>query len=100
MTDDQTAHRQGDEAHAHHHAHHGHGHAHHPAPGADANLVKDPVCGMMVDPHTAKHRAQHAGRTYYFCSEGCRSKFEADPARYIDPATSPAKAEPVPEVLP
>jgi Cu+-exporting ATPase len=95
MNHEQGAH--GHDGHAHRHSS-GHDHAYHSASEIDtANLVKDPVCGMMVDPHTASHRAQHAGRTYYFCSEGCRSKFEADPARYIDPATSPAKAEPVPE---
>ncbi len=55
--------------------------------------VKDPVCGMSVDPHTAKHRGEHAGRTYYFCSAGCRSKFLAEPERYLSPAE--AKAEPV-----
>ncbi len=32
--------------------------------------ARDPVCGMMVDPATAKHRAQHLGRAYYFCSNG------------------------------
>ena len=51
---------------------------------------------MSVDPHTAKHRAEHGGRSYYFCSAGCRTKFLADPARYLDPAAT-AKAEPVPE---
>ena len=55
--------------------------------------MKDPVCGMTVDPHTAKHRAEHAGRTYYFCAAGCRTKFMADPARYLGPAQ--AHAEPV-----
>ena len=59
--------------------------------------VKDPVCGMTVDPHTAKHRAEHDGQPYYFCSAGCRTKFLADPARYLDPAVAAAKAEPVPE---
>jgi Cu+-exporting ATPase len=39
---------------------------------------------MKVDPHTAKHRAEHLGHTYYFCAAGCRTKFEADPARYLD----------------
>jgi Cu+-exporting ATPase len=39
---------------------------------------------MRVDPHTARHRAEHAGRTYYFCSAGCREKFLADPARYLN----------------
>ena len=47
--------------------------------------------------HDASIRAEHNGHPYYFCSAGCRSKFVADPARYIDPATAPAKAEPVPE---
>ena len=58
--------------------------------------MKDPVCGMSVDPHTAKHRAEHNGHPYYFCSAGCRAKFVADPERYLDPAKA-AKAEPVPE---
>ncbi|NYT73907.1 YHS domain-containing protein, partial [Halomonas sp. QX-2] len=37
--------------------------------------VKDPVCGMDVDPHTSRHRANHAGKTWYFCSEKCQDKF-------------------------
>ncbi len=49
-----------------------------------AHLATDPVCGMKVDPHTAKHRAIHGGRTYYFCAARCREKFEADPARYLE----------------
>jgi Cu+-exporting ATPase len=48
-----------------------------------ANQAKDPVCGMMVDPATAKHKAEHGGQTYYFCCNGCRCKFEADPAKYL-----------------
>jgi P-type Cu+ transporter len=59
----------------------------------EADRVKDPVCGMAVDPHTVKNRAEHAGRTYYFCSAGCRTKFMADPARYLGRAE--AQAEPV-----
>ncbi|WP_283206032.1 heavy metal translocating P-type ATPase, partial [Methylobacterium isbiliense] len=84
---------------AHDHAPHGHDHHHahdHAGPAAEGT-VKDPVCGMTVDPHTAKHRAQHNGRPYYFCSAGCQAKFTADPARYLDPASATAKAEPVPE---
>jgi xanthine dehydrogenase accessory factor len=42
----------------------------------------DPVCGMTVDVATARHRSTHGGRTYYFCSAGCRERFEADPARF------------------
>jgi Cu+-exporting ATPase len=45
-----------------------------------AHLAKDPVCGMSVDPHTAQHRAEHAGHTHYFCSARCREKFVTDPA--------------------
>ena len=43
----------------------------------------DPVCGMTVDPHTAHHRAEHRGRTYYFCSANCRTKFARDPQKYL-----------------
>ena len=44
---------------------------------------KDPVCGMDVDPATAKHRADHGGETYLFCSAGCQSKFVAEPDKYV-----------------
>jgi P-type Cu+ transporter len=43
----------------------------------------DPVCGMSVDPHTAKHRTDYRGHPYYFCSAGCRTKFIADPQKYL-----------------
>jgi P-type Cu+ transporter len=45
--------------------------------------VIDPVCGMTVDPHTAKHRAEHRGHSYYFCSAGCRTKFVSEPQKYL-----------------
>jgi Cu+-exporting ATPase len=67
--------------------------AHGQAPAAGTTI--DPVCGMTVDPHNAKHRHTHAGRTYYFCSAGCRTKFIADPDKYLSPQTR--AAEPVPE---
>jgi P-type Cu+ transporter len=60
---------------------HNHKHAQHHAP--EAGAVKDPVCGMSVNPATAKHRLDHQGQTYYFCGAGCRTKFEADPAKYL-----------------
>lgn len=47
-------------------------------------LVKDPVCGMDVDPHAAKYTAAHAGQPYYFCSAGCHTKFVANPIKYLD----------------
>src|ERR1700689_3619335 len=56
-------------------------------------LSIDPVCGMSVDPATAKHKADHAGVTHYFCSAGCRGKFVADPARFLaEPTRTPAAA--------
>jgi Cu+-exporting ATPase len=57
--------------------------AHHPDASPPAQAAIDPVCGMKVDPHAARHRAEHRGRTYYFCSAGCREKFLANPARYL-----------------
>jgi len=48
--------------------------------------VTDPVCGMTVDPHATPHRHSYHGRTYHFCSAGCRTKFAADPEKYLSPA--------------
>ena len=56
-----------------------HGHATGPA----THAVIDPVCGMSVDPHTTPHRHAHHRRPYYFCSAGCRTKFAADPQKYL-----------------
>jgi Cu+-exporting ATPase len=44
----------------------------------------DPVCGMSVDPQATAHSYPLAGRTHYFCSAGCRTRFAADPAKYLD----------------
>ena len=93
MTDDRTANHQSQAGHDHRHSHHGHGQ--HEASEATGK-VKDPVCGMMVDPHTTTHRAQYQGKPYYFCSSGCQSKFMAEPANYAAPATE-RKADAVPE---
>ena len=46
---------------------------------------------MNVDPHTAKHRTEHGGRTYYFCNPGCRAKFIADPERYLAKENAPLR---------
>jgi Cu+-exporting ATPase len=50
---------------------------------APAGGALDPVCGMTVDRQTAKHRADYHGHNYYFCSAGCRTKFIADPPKYL-----------------
>jgi len=67
-----------------------HGHHHDP----HATDARDPVCGMTVDTHKTPHRAEYAGRPYYFCSAGCRTKFATDPQKYLGGKTQ--AAEPVP----
>jgi len=72
------------EAPAHHHHDHG-AHRDHAA-----HTVKDPVCGMTVDPAHARHQAEHHGETFYFCAQRCKEKFLAEPARYLQPSAEPA----------
>lgn len=93
-------HPHGESAHAAHaadHAGHGADHAGHAAGAAHAPMeaaahepaappgvvTTDPVCGMTVDPATAKHRADHGGLTYLFCCGGCRQRFLAEPEKYL-----------------
>jgi xanthine dehydrogenase accessory factor len=52
------------------------------SPPAAAREERDPVCGMTVASEGARHRAEHAGRTYYFCCAGCRERFLAAPDQY------------------
>jgi len=44
--------------------------------------VKDPVCGMPIDSDSAAGKSEYQGRIYYFCSPGCKQKFDGDPGRY------------------
>lgn len=60
-----------------------HAHDHPGATATNAGTVRDPVCGMMVDPATTPHHARHDGNDYAFCSDGCRRRFIADPQRYL-----------------
>ena len=69
-------------------AHHAHQHMPTTADATGA-AVKDPVCGMTVDPAKTAHHAEFAGATYHFCSAGCREKFIAEPARYAKLAPKP-----------
>jgi len=70
---------------------------HHLEPVADAagDLVADPVCGMRVDPATSKHRFDHGGKIFHFCSASCRTRFAADPGNYLERkgAAVPAAAD-------
>ena len=74
--------------------HHGDGTSNGSGNGSDpAKTARDPVCGMMVDSHTAAHRSEHEGHAFYFCSAGCLSKFIADPGKYLAPADHAPVAE-------
>ncbi|HEV2117413.1 MAG TPA: heavy metal translocating P-type ATPase [Terriglobales bacterium] len=53
-----------------------------------AELVEDPVCHMKVDPAKARAKAEHRGKTYYFCCLGCAQKFQAEPERFLEPKAS------------
>lgn len=78
--------------HADHHAH--------PASGCCSGhaltegQVKDPVCGMTVDPAATPHHAEHDGQGYHFCSAGCRAKFVASPESYLGGARPEPEAAP------
>jgi Cu+-exporting ATPase len=77
------------------HAQHSHNHSNNKKDGQSCcsvenseekstKLVKDPVCGMMIDPASAKGgSSKYGGHAYYFCNPKCRSNFEADPEKYI-----------------
>jgi Cu+-exporting ATPase len=63
------------------------------AAGGASSPTTDPVCGMTVDPTTSKHRFEHQGATFHFCSAGCRTRFAGSPQSYLKPkAAAPAKA--------
>ena len=72
--------------HDHHHSHDDgddHCHCGHDQEKAADAIVRDPICGMTVDPQAGKPSLDHGGRTYHFCSEHCRTKFAAAPEDYL-----------------
>ncbi len=46
-------------------------------------MVKDPVCGMEIDPTPAAGKSEYQGQTYYFCSPGCKREFDKDPKKFV-----------------
>jgi len=78
------------------HDHSAHDRAHQSHDHAQAAAI-DPVCGMKVDPATARHKIEHAGQTFFFCSDRCRTKFAEDPAKYIGGKAQPPAHADVPE---
>lgn len=75
--------------------HHAHSDTH---PIKDGAAVRDPVCGMTIDPATAKYHRQHAGADYYFCSAKCDAKFAANPTQYVGAALATPTGPPTPAV--
>ena len=67
------------------HHHHRHG-PDVPRPANDDEVtVRDPVCGMAIDPARTPHHAEHHGARFHFCSAGCQTKFLANPGKYLKP---------------
>lgn len=58
------------------------------APKAEVQIATDPVCGMDVDPARAAASVEHNGTMFYFCSQGCATKFHANPGKYLHPQTA------------
>ena len=58
-----------------------------------ATVVKDPVCGTELNVENAKERSEHWGKTYYFCSDLCRNKFDESPAQYVSRADAAGREE-------
>src|SRR5687768_14453061 len=76
-------------------------HAHAAHDHDTATSTKDPVCGMTVDPATAKGGSHaHEGVTYWFCNPRCREKFAADPARYVELSQAQAAHAHAPKAAP
>ena len=55
--------------------------------------MKDPVCGMEVDQAKAAGTSDYQGQTYYFCSKGCKGRFDANPLQYVIPSAGPVTSE-------
>jgi len=72
--------------------------AHQAGDGGANPALQDPVCGMPVT-EASTHKAEYAGRPYWFCSAGCRTKFLASPRRYLEPVAADPPA-PAAEVAP
>ena len=60
-----------------------------PAAERSPDAAIDPICGMSVVVATARFRADHAGRTWYFCNARCRERFLAAPERYAGAEAAP-----------
>lgn len=73
---------------------HGHAHSHRQAHGDVGIQYKDPVCGMSVNPETAKGISDYQGTTYYFCSVRCKTRFDENPSAFLQENRPVAPAKP------
>lgn len=46
-------------------------------------MAKDPICGMNVDEKTTRFKSEHMGKTYYFCSQMCKTTFDKNPMKFV-----------------
>jgi Cu+-exporting ATPase len=70
-----------------------HDHDHDAGSGSRDTRAVDPVCGMTVEPESARAKGLHSsyqGTDYFFCGKGCKLEFDEDPKRYLDPAYTPS----------
>ena len=89
-------------AHGHDHGARSHSASHGASYGAQSHAhaksaeaaVTDPVCGMTVDPAKTPHHFSYRGRDFHFCGAGCRTKFAADPEKYLDTSAAPPPSAP------
>src|SRR5262245_44962451 len=79
-----------DQRHQHGHHHEGHAHNGHAERGASQTaataaetVVRDPVCGMTVDPQAGKPTVEHGGHVFHFCCASCQGKFAKEPEKYL-----------------
>ena len=60
----------------------------------NTTAVKDPVCGMEIEPATAAGRTDHKGQTYFFCGSQCKAKFDLNPEHYVGDSAATPKSSP------
>ncbi|EPX64941.1 Lead, cadmium, zinc and mercury transporting ATPase [Cystobacter fuscus DSM 2262] len=87
-------------AHEHIHSQHPHADPQHAPPSNAEGKVLDPVCGMTIDPATAKGGSHvHKGATYHFCNPKCRERFAAEPQKFLVPQAAPEPVEAPPGTM-
>jgi P-type Cu+ transporter len=57
-------------------------------------MIEDPVCGMQINIDTAPAQTEYEGEIYYFCSQGCKREFEANPVQFLFPEDEDGKTTP------